>query len=187
MAAEFSGKHGTAGQTNRRQIAGSGTHQQRGGGLVAAHEQNDSVDGVAANRLFHIHAGEVAEQHSGGTQLRLPQRHNGKLERKTAGLPHTAFHKLGELAKVTVAGRELRPCVADSDDRTPIEQVVRPALILPPTPVEESIAIFSPVPCLAAQLLHCAVLTPRSGLHWRSLPADDTAKSAGKCDLCPLP
>src|SRR5580700_10383345 len=146
MAAEFSGKHGTAGETNRRQIAGSGTHQQRGCGLVATHEQNDSVDRVAANRLYHIHAGEVAEQHSGGTQLRFAERHDGKFQRKPTGLPHTALYKFGELAKVTVAGRELRPGVADSDDGPPIEQVVRPALILHPTPVEKSVAIFSPVP-----------------------------------------
>ena len=158
VAAEFSGKHRPAGKADGRQVAGSGSHQQGWRGLVAAHQQNDSVNRIAADRLFHVHAGQVAEQHGGRAQLRFAQRHHGKFQRKAACLPHAALHKFGKLAKMRVAGRQLRPGIADPDHRPAIEQVVRPALILHPASVEETIAILSSIPFLAAQLLHYCVL-----------------------------
>ena len=74
----------------------------------------------------------------------------GKLERKSAGFVHAALHELRELAEVAVAGRELGPGVADADDRTAVEQVVRIALVLDPAAMQEAVFAFSAEPLLTA-------------------------------------
>ena len=97
---------------------------------------------IAADGFFDVHAGEIAEQHRGGPQLRLAQRHHGKLERESAGFVDPALHELRELAEVAVAGSELAPGVADADDGTAVEQVVRIALVLDPAAVNETVLVL---------------------------------------------
>ncbi len=106
--------------------------------------------GIAANGFLDVHAGEIAEQHRGGTQLRFAERHHGELERKSAGLVDAALHELRELAEVTVAGSQLAPGVADADDRPAIEQVIGIALVLDPAAVQEAVFPFSAEPGLTA-------------------------------------
>lgn len=104
---KFAREHGAAGEADGGQVAGSRAHQQGGSGLVAAHEQDDAINGIAANGFLHIHAGQVAEQHGGGAKLGFTQGHDGKFEREAASLPHPALDEFGEFAEVAVAGREL--------------------------------------------------------------------------------
>src|SRR6185295_11120698 len=78
---------------------------------------------LAADRLLDIHAGEISKQHRGRAKLGLAERHHGKFERETAGFVNATLHELRELAEVTVAGRELRPGIADADDGAPVEQI----------------------------------------------------------------
>lgn len=89
-------------------------------------------------------------------QLGLTQGHHGKLQGEASGFgsPHAAFHKVGELPEVTVAGRQFRPGITDADHRAAFEQVVWPALVPRPVPVEEAVLAWRFKPCLAAQLLH---------------------------------
>ena len=54
----------------RRQVAAGRAHQQRRRGLVAADQQHDAVDRIAADRLLDVHADEVAEQHGGRPHVR---------------------------------------------------------------------------------------------------------------------
>ena len=54
---------------DRGQITGSRTHQQGRSSLITTHQQNDPVNRISPNRLFHIHAGEISKEHCGGTQL----------------------------------------------------------------------------------------------------------------------
>jgi hypothetical protein len=42
---------------------------------------------------------------------------------------------------VCIAGRQLRPGIADANYRTPVKQMIGQSLILHPTPVDEPIAI----------------------------------------------
>jgi hypothetical protein len=112
--------------------------------------RTDAVERIAANRFFDIHAGEIAEQHRGRPQLRLAERHDGKLEWKSAGLVHAAFHEFRELAEMSVARREFGPRVADADDRAAIEEIVRIALILDPAAMQETVFSGPSEPLLAA-------------------------------------
>ncbi len=132
-------------------IAGRGAHQQGRRGFVAAHQQDDAVNRIAADGFFHVHAGQIAEEHRGGTQQRFAERHHRKFQRKAACFPHAALYPFGDFAEVRVAGREFGPGVADADDRAAIEQVVRPALIFHPAAVDETVAVFAAEPFLAAQ------------------------------------
>ncbi len=51
-----------------------------------------------------------------------------------------------ELAEVRVAGRRLRPRVADADDRTAVELIVRDALVLHPRAMHERVAVVAAEP-----------------------------------------
>jgi hypothetical protein len=108
---------------------------------------------VGANALLHVHRGEVEEQHRGGTHERLAQRHHRELEREAARLQHPALDALGQVAEVRVARRHLAPGVADADDRTPVEQVVRQALVLHPRSMHHAVAVGLAEPLGAAQVL----------------------------------
>src|SRR5579862_8269284 len=68
--------------------------------------------------------------------------------------PTPALHKLRQFAKVAIARSQLRPRVADSDDRAAIEQIMRPALILHPTAIQEPHFVLPAIPFLTAELLH---------------------------------
>jgi hypothetical protein len=60
---------------------------------------------------------------------------------------------LGELAEMRVAGRQLRPRVADADDGLALELVIRDALVLHPASVHETVLVRSAEPLGGAQLL----------------------------------
>ena len=152
LAAKLPGQHRAAGDADGRQIAARRAHEQRRRGLVAAHEQHDAIERIAADGFLDVHAGEIAEQHGGGTQLRFTERHHGEFERKTAGLVDAALHELRELAEVTIAGSQLAPGVADADDRPAIEQIVGIALVLDPAAMKETIFPFPAEPVLTASL-----------------------------------
>src|SRR5207248_3896323 len=102
-------------------------HHQRGCGLVAAAEQDDAVDRIRPDRFLYVHAREVPEEHRGRTDAGFAERHHGELERQAAGFPYAALDVLGDLAEMRVARGQLRPRVADADDRTAVEHVRRKA------------------------------------------------------------
>jgi len=103
VALEFAGEHGAAGEADRGQVAGGSPHQEGWRGLVATHEQNGAIDWVAADGFFHVHAGQVAEEHSRGPQHGFTQRHHGEFQGKATRLPNSALHIFGKLAKVSIA------------------------------------------------------------------------------------
>jgi L-rhamnose mutarotase len=84
-------QHRTAGDHQCWNVATGGSHNERWCRLVTAAQKHDSIDRIAANGLFDIHADQVAKEHGGGTHVGLAHRHYGKFERKTASLPHSAF------------------------------------------------------------------------------------------------
>jgi hypothetical protein len=150
LPAKLARQHWTATDTDRRYVAARRAHQQRGSGLVAAHQQHDAVERIAANGFFDVHAREIAEQHRGRTQLRLAERHHGKFEREPAGFVHAALHELRELAEVAVTRRQFAPRVADADDGAAVEKIVGVALVLDPAAMEKTILAFSSEPRLTA-------------------------------------
>ena len=99
LAAPVARQRRAAGHADGRQVDAGRAHQQRWGGLVAAHQQHHAVDGIGADRFLDIHAGEIAEQHGGGPHLGLAQRHHREFQRKPAGLVHAALDVLGEVAE----------------------------------------------------------------------------------------
>ena len=136
-----------------RQVDAGRAHQQRGRGLVAAHQQHHAVDRVAADAFLDVHAGEVAVQHRGRAQQRLAERHHRELEREAAGLVDADLDLLGQRAEVRVAGRQFAEGVADADHRPAVELVVRHALALDPAAVGETVAVLAAEPLLAAQFV----------------------------------
>ncbi|MCY1235289.1 hypothetical protein D9M72_478990 [compost metagenome] len=63
LAAPFAVQHRAAGDENNRDIDAGSPHQQARRGLVAAAEQHDAIDRIAADRLFDVHRCKVAEHH----------------------------------------------------------------------------------------------------------------------------
>ena len=142
LAAELAVEHRPAGDDERGQIAAGRAHHQRRRGLVAAAEQDDAVDRVAADRFLDVHAHEVAEQHRRRPQVRLAERGDGEFERQAAGFPDAALDVIGERPQMRVARRQLRPGVADADDGTAVEDIGREALIPHPAAVDESVFVL---------------------------------------------
>src|SRR5207248_7630839 len=106
----------------------------------------------------------------------LAERHTLEFNGETARLEHAVAHVLGERAEVRVAGRELRPGVADPDHRAPVELVLRHPAVLHPAAVDETVDVLSPEPLRRPQfpLFLCHVsksLFPRkcrTRLRWRT-------------------
>ena len=150
LAAPFAVQHGSATDADGRQVDARCAHQQRGRGLVAAHQQHHAVDRIATDAFLHVHAGEVAIEHGRGAQQCLAQRHHRKFKREAASLIDANLHLLGQRAEVRVARRQFAERVADADDGTPVELVVRNALSLDPAAVGKAVAVLSAEPLLAA-------------------------------------
>src|SRR6185436_18432646 len=85
-------------------------------------------------------------EHGGGPHQRLAGRHHRKLQREAARLEDAVAHVVGEHAEVRVARRELRPRVADADDRAAVELVLRHAPVLGPATVDETVDVLAPEP-----------------------------------------
>ena len=76
-----------------------------------------------------------------GRMFDSPVDMTGKFERQAAGLPHAALDVLGDGPEVGVAGRQLRPGIADADDRAAVEHVGRQSLIAHPAAVDEAVFV----------------------------------------------
>ncbi len=112
-------------ETTGRKVATCRTHHERGCGLVAAAEENDAVDGIAANGFLDVHADKVPKEHGGRTNDGLTEGHDRKFKRETTGFPYAAFHVFGNVAQVSVAGSKFRPGIANPDDGPAVEYVFR--------------------------------------------------------------
>src|SRR5690606_85948 len=128
-----------------------------------------AVDGVGADGFLHVHRREVAEQHRGRPHLGFAQRHHRELQREAAGLVDAALDVLGQLAERGIAGRQLRPGVADPDHRPPVEHLVRQAQALEPAAVVETLLAVATEPLLAAA----------RGLAWSAHAVGDPARGEG--------
>jgi len=76
-------------------------------------------------------------------------------------LPHAAFHMLGQLAEVRVAGIQLRPGIADADHGPPIEDIAGQSLDAHPCSMSEAMAVHRAEPRLrpASAVVLCAHVT----------------------------
>ena len=126
LAAEPAVEHRPARDHDRRDADRGRAHQERRRGLVAAREEHHAVDRVRPQRLLHVHRAEVAVHHRRRAQRALRRAEHRKLHRQAASLVDAVRHPLRKVAQVRVAGRELRPGVADADDRPPV-RTRRPA------------------------------------------------------------
>ena len=149
-AAVFTVEHGAAGHAYGGHVARCGAHQQRRRGLVAAHQQHHAVERIAADRLFHIHAGEIAKQHGGRPQQGFAERHDRELQRKAAGFIDADLDLLGKRAEMGIARGQFGKGIADTDDGPAVELVMRNAAVLQPGPVNEAVTVLPAEPCLAA-------------------------------------
>src|SRR3954465_9577160 len=142
-----------AGHANGRQVGACGAHQQRGGGLIAAHQQHDAIERMGADILFDIHGRQVAIEHRGWAHGDFPKRGHGELEREAARIEHPVADMLGDDAEMGVAGVEFGPGVADPDYRAALELVLREAAVLEEGPIVEPHLVLPAEPGLAAELL----------------------------------
>ena len=139
------------GNHERRQIATRRAHHERGRGLVAATQQNDSINRIAPNRFLHVHAHQVAEEHGGRPHVGFAQRHDGKLQRKASGLVNAALDPVRHQPEMCVARGQFRPRIANADNRPAIEQIGRKSLVLHPRTMNETISILKAKPVSGAE------------------------------------
>src|SRR5690606_28969830 len=144
-------QHGAAGDRDRRNVTAGSSHHQGWGGLVAAHQEYDAIDGIAADRLLHIHGGKIAEEHRGGAEVGLTTGEDRELQREAAGLVDAPLDVLRDLAEVVVAGCQFRKGIADADHRSSIEEVIGKALISHPASVQKGVLEAAVEPGLATQ------------------------------------
>ena len=76
FASEVTREHGAPGYNNRGQVHGCGSHEQRRNRFVAPPEQNEPINRVGAEHLFHRHRGHVAPEHRRGFDLSLAERNH---------------------------------------------------------------------------------------------------------------
>ena len=144
-------QHGAGGQDDGGEIDAGGAHQLPGGRLVAAAQQDHSVNGVGADGFLHLHRQQVPEQHSRRPHLGFRQAHGGEFDRNAARLPNASLHEFGQVAEMELASDQFRPRVADSDDRATVKGICREPGALQPTAMNETIAIELAVALGAAQ------------------------------------
>ena len=149
-------QHGPAGNNQCGHVAGGRAHHQRRRGLVATCQQDHAIQRIGADGFLHIHGGEIAKQHRSRPHNRLAQRHHRKFQRETACFQHTALHAIGDLAEVRITRCKLRPGVADADDRAPIEQVRRQALVFHPRAMHHAVDARFPEPVVTTQFFPCS-------------------------------
>ena len=113
---------------DHRDVDADCAHELRRHGLVAAREQNDGVERMRADVLLDIHRHEVAIEHRRGLHEVLAERCRPELQRQSARLLHAPPHGRREPAEVEVAVDELRPRVADADDRATADRGAGEAL-----------------------------------------------------------
>ena len=169
-AAIFAVEHRPARDDDGGQVHTSRAHNRGRCGLVAAGEEHDAVERVGADRLFHVHAGQVAVEHGGGLHQRLAQGHHREFNREAACFVNATLDHFGDDAEMSVAGGEIRPGVADADDGAPVEEMIGVALVFGPTAGGETGQIIAAEPVGAAQDVSVAVVMPiRRRAHASSL------------------
>ncbi len=157
-AAPLAVQHRARAYHDRRQIDARRTHKLARRGLVATPEQDDPVHAIGPDALLHVHRKKIAKQHRGRLHLGLAQAHHRKLHREAPCLPDPTLHAFGQLAQPGIAGRELRPCVADADHRATIENMVGEALVLHPRTVNEAIPVELSIPSAISAVLGHSLL-----------------------------
>src|SRR4029079_2498751 len=83
----------------------------------ATAHQHGAVNRMAAQQFFRLHREKIAIEHRRGLHEGLRQRHRRKLDGKSAGLQHAAFHVLGAVAQMCVAKVDVAPGIDDADHR----------------------------------------------------------------------
>jgi hypothetical protein len=153
VSLEIAAQHRTGGEEDRRQVHRQRPHDERGRGLVASAHQHAAVGGIASQELLGLHREEVAIEHRGRLLEGLRERDRGHLDGESPGLPDAAFHLLGALAEVRVAGVDVAPRVDDRDDG--LAEVVGAVVahLRGARAMAEAAQILHPVPAVAAQLL----------------------------------
>src|SRR5690606_19491393 len=101
--------------------------------------------------FFHIHAGEVSEQHGGWSHDGFTQRGYRKLKRKTSGFAYATFYDFSEVAQVTVARSKFRPGITNPDNRFVFEVIIRIALVAQPRAVHKTHFIGFTKPIVASE------------------------------------
>ena len=81
-----------------------------------------------------------------GRMFDSPVDMTGNSSGSAAGFPDAALHVIRDRPQMRVARRQLRPGVADADDRPAVEHVGGQALVPHPAAVDESVFVELPEP-----------------------------------------
>src|SRR2546422_973362 len=106
---------------------------------VTATKQNDTVYWIGTKRLFDVHADQIFVQHRRRAHVGFAGGHDRELERQATCFPYTAFHALGQVPEVRVAGGEFRPGIANPDHWPSIKHVIGQTLILHPAAMDKAV------------------------------------------------
>ena len=172
-------QHRPAGDDDRGDVRARRSEDAGRVRLVAAREQDDTVERVGADRLLHVHRHQVPVQHRRRLHQRLAERHHRELEREAARLQHAALDRLGQTAQVDVAVHELAPAVADPDQRLAAERLIRDAARLQPRAVQEAVEIAAVHP-LRAPAAASTLIEARSVSHCRHVAPSQVSEMVGR-------
>ena len=141
LAPEVAVQHRPAGDHDRRHVAGGRAHQQRGRGLVAAHQQHARrrSAGRGSPPRPPWRRGCGTSSRSGGRCFRRPRtpapRPGSRPPRRCRASPARPGSR-----RWALQGVSSDQVLQDADDRAAVEQVVREALVLHPAAVIDGVA-----------------------------------------------
>ena len=167
-AAVLAREHRPARYGDGRQVDLRGAHQQRGRGLVAAHQQHGAVDRVGAHDSSTSIEARLRYSIAVGRSSVSPSDITGNSSGKPPASSTPALTCSAMVRKWELHGHQLGIRVADPDDGPPVELVLRDAAVLGPAPIDEAVDVLAPEPLDAAKfgfLLHyliaCSLVVQR--------------------------
>ena len=150
-ATRVASQHRAGRQEYGRQVRAGSAQQHGGAGLVAAAHQHHGIDRIATDHLLHFHRHHVAVEQRRGLHDRVIERDRRHFEGKATGLQHAALDVVDTLAKVHVAGIEVRPAVQDGNQRLAFPVLAVVPHLHDPGAMVEGAKVIVRQPALAAQ------------------------------------
>ena len=112
---------------NERQPGTDRPHDERRCRLVTASHQHRTVNRVRAQGFLYFKRAHVAVQHRCGLEELFRKRMNRHFHRHAASLIYALFHKGRPVPQMVMAGRQIRPCIDDRDDRLAVPVLIAQA------------------------------------------------------------
>ncbi len=125
-------------------------------GVVLSHPMSRTTPSIGLPRMDSSTSmlARLRKNMAVGRNIVSPRDMTGNSRGKPPASQTPRLHIFGNLAKVSVAWSQFRPCVANADHGAAVKQVPWPSLVLDPTPVQKAVTAFASEPFLTSQRFH---------------------------------